>query len=123
MIGGTTYGKVMKTGNGDIGYHIRIKEPQLQPTFDEGEIIGIGTDSEGKPVLFKLTLDNAHEAFLRGVKTNSQWIEAHVPAHGGIMPSFYDISLGLINRLLFVCLFVCLFACCQLPLYVLSAII
>ena len=78
-IGGTLYGRVIQTANGDVGYHVIIKDPDSQPKFDEGEVIGFTADDTGQTVLFKLTLENAHEAYLKGVVTKSQWIEAKVP--------------------------------------------
>ena len=78
-IGGTVFGRVIQTANGDVGYHVIIKDPDSQPKFDEGEVIGFTTDDTGQTVLFKLTLENAHEAYLKGVVTRSQWIEAKVP--------------------------------------------
>ena len=78
-------GHVMKTGNGDIAYHIELKDQHDVGELGEGEIIGLTTDNQGTVKAAKMTSENAQEMFLKGVVAKSPYLEAKVPEDENVL--------------------------------------
>ncbi|XP_057307187.1 uncharacterized protein LOC130645273 [Hydractinia symbiolongicarpus] len=73
---------IIKSGNGDIAYHFKLKDQFSNEDFGEGEVIGFTVDRLGHVVIQKLTLHNAKDVFLMGVVTNSQYLECNFKQEG-----------------------------------------
>ncbi|XP_057307138.1 uncharacterized protein LOC130645231 [Hydractinia symbiolongicarpus] len=88
-------GSLLTTKNGDIAYHF-IVNPNVHADFSTGEVIGFFSDKLGKTVIEKLTGENASRAYMKGVVTNSQYIEANKPADENVKTATVCM-LGLVD--------------------------
>lgn len=82
-IGSLIVAEPIKTRGADIAYHFILKNPQDHPQFLEGEIVGLFDNGKGDRTLDKITQNNSLDAILKGVISQSQYLEANVQPEGG----------------------------------------
>ena len=72
---------VSNAGNrkADIGYHIKLKDPNACDNFEEGDVVGFFKDDDGGTSIQLLDNKNGKEAFMAGVITRSAYLEARPP--------------------------------------------
>lgn len=63
----------------DIGYHFKLKDPDVCGDFDEGDVVGFYKDDNGTPSIQLLDSKNGKEAFMAGVISRSAYLEATPP--------------------------------------------
>ena len=63
----------------DIGYHFRLKDPDVCGDFDEGDVVGFYKDDNGTASIQLLDNKNGKEAFMAGVISRSAYLEATPP--------------------------------------------
>ena len=63
----------------DIGYHFKLKDPDLCEDFDEGDVVGFYKDDNGTVCIQLLDSKNGKEAFMAGVISRSAYLEATPP--------------------------------------------
>ena len=72
------------TTNGDIGYHVKLKNSQGSQPMEEGDLVGFfaedGQDTSDTRIE-RLTDVNASKAHLAGVITRSAYLQARTPSH------------------------------------------
>lgn len=71
---------MMQTPRGDIAYHLRLTNPDLYQTLDEGVVVGFFADDEGTATIEPLSSENASQAVMAGVISRSAYVEAHAPS-------------------------------------------
>lgn len=71
---------MMQTPKGDIAYHLRLTNPDLYQTLDEGVVVGFFADDEGVATIEPLSSENASQAVMAGVISRSAYVEAHAPS-------------------------------------------
>lgn len=71
---------MMQTPRGDIAYHLRLTNPDLYQTLDEGVVVGFFADEEGTATIEPLSSENASQAVMAGVISRSAYVEAHAPS-------------------------------------------
>lgn len=81
-IGSLIVAEPIKTRGADIAYHFILKNPQDHPQFLEGEIVGLFDNGKGDRTLDKITQNNSLDAILKGVISQSQYLEANVQPEG-----------------------------------------
>lgn len=75
-----TFSCMMQTPKGDIAYHLRLTNPDLYQTLDEGVVVGFFADDEGVATIEPLSSENASQAVMAGVISRSAYVEAHAPS-------------------------------------------
>ena len=60
----------------DIGYHFKLKNPDVCDDFEEGQVVGFFKDDDGTSSIQLLDNKNGKEAFMAGVITRSAYLEA-----------------------------------------------
>lgn len=63
----------------DIGYHFKLKDPDVCDDFDEGDVVGFYKDDNGTASIQLLDNKNGKEAFMAGVISRSAYLEATPP--------------------------------------------
>ncbi|XP_020603148.1 uncharacterized protein LOC110042140 isoform X2 [Orbicella faveolata] len=63
----------------DIGYHFKLKDPDVCEDFEEGDIVGFYKDDNGTASIQLLDNKNGKEAFMAGVISRSAYLEATPP--------------------------------------------
>lgn len=63
----------------DIGYHFKLKDPDVCGDFDEGDVVGFYKDDSGTASIQLLNNKNGKEAFMAGVISRSAYLEATPP--------------------------------------------
>ena len=63
----------------DIGYHFKLKDPDVCDDFDEGDVVVFSKDDNGSASIQLLDSKNGKEAFMAGVISRSAYIEATPP--------------------------------------------
>ena len=63
----------------DIGYHFKLKDPDVCGDFDEGDVVGFYKDDNGTASIQLLDNKNGKEAFMAGVISRSAYLEATPP--------------------------------------------
>jgi len=75
-----TFSCMMQTPRGDIAYHLRLTNPDLYQTLDEGVVVGFFADDEGVATIEPLSNENVSQAVMAGVISRSAYVEAHAPS-------------------------------------------
>ena len=65
----------------DIGYHFKLKNPDVCDDFEEGQVVGFFKDEDGTSSIQLLDNKNGKEAFMAGVITRSAYLEATPAMH------------------------------------------
>ena len=60
----------------DIGYHFKLKDPDVCGDFDEGDVVAFYKDDNGTASIQLLDNKNGKEAFMAGVISRSAYLEA-----------------------------------------------
>ena len=63
----------------DIGYHFKLKDPDVCGDFEEGDVVGFYKDDNGTASIQLLDSKNGKEAFMAGVISRSAYLEATPP--------------------------------------------
>ena len=77
-----TFSCMMQTPRGDIAYHLRLTNPDLYQTLDEGVVVGFFADEGGVATIEPLSNENVSQAVMAGVISRSAYVEAHAPSEG-----------------------------------------
>lgn len=75
-----TFSCMMQTPRGDIAYHLRLTNPDLCQTLDEGVVVGFFGDDGGVATIEPLSNENVSQAVMAGVISRSAYVEAHAPS-------------------------------------------
>ena len=81
----------MQTPRGDIAYHLRLTNPALCQTLDEGVVVGFFAD-DGVATIEPLSNENVSRAVMAGVISRSAYVEAHAPSESEKGWCFYASS-------------------------------
>ncbi|CAH3021668.1 unnamed protein product [Porites evermanni] len=63
----------------DIGYHFRLKDPNVSDDFEEGDVVGFFNDDDGHLSIQLLDNKNGKDAFMAGVISRSAYLTATPP--------------------------------------------
>ena len=63
----------------DIGYHFRLKDPNIIDNFEEGDVVGFFKDHDGHASIQLLDNRNGKNAFMAGVISRSAYLTATPP--------------------------------------------
>ena len=63
-------------GRADIGYHFKVKDPNLYKEFEEGDVLGFFKSDDGTACVQLLDSQNGKQAFMAGVISRSAYLEA-----------------------------------------------
>ena len=63
----------------DIGYHFRLKDPNVSDDFEEGDVVGFFKDDDGHLSIQLLDNKNGKDAFMAGVISRSAYLTATPP--------------------------------------------
>ena len=76
----------------DIGYHFRLKNPDVCDDFEEGDVVGFFKDEDGSSSIQLLDNKNGTGAFMAGVISRSAYLEATPPMDENGL--FYTFAIG-----------------------------
>ena len=91
------------TTNGDIGYHVKLKNSEGDEPMEEGDLVGFFADDNqatSDTRIERLTDVNASKAHLAGVITRSAYLQARTP--GKHEDGMLHLLLSYLNRSEFV---------------------
>ena len=60
----------------DIGYHFKLKDPDLCEDFEEGDVVGFFKGDDGRASIQLLNNKNGKDAVMAGVVSRSAYLEA-----------------------------------------------
>lgn len=60
----------------DIGYHFKLKDPDLCEDFEEGDVVGFFNGDDGRASIQLLNNKNGKDAVMAGVVSRSAYLEA-----------------------------------------------
>ena len=80
---------MIQTPRGDIAYHLRLTNPDLYQTLDEGVVVGFFADEGGVATIEPLSNENVSQAVMAGVISRSAYVEAHAPSESDKGWCFY----------------------------------
>lgn len=97
FIGSLEYGNLkVNEGRADIGYHFKVKDPDLYKEFDEGDVLGFFKSDDGTACVQLLNSQNGKQAFMAGVISRSAYLEA-TPAISQNDPTDVICVIGVIK--------------------------
>ena len=79
-------------GRADIGYHFKVKDPNLYKEFEEGDVLGFFKSDDGTACVQLLDSQNGKQAFMAGVISRSAYLEA-TPAISQNGLFFFTVTL------------------------------
>ena len=74
----------LQTPKGDIAYHMKLTNPGVLKSLEEGVVVGFFPNDEGPAMIERLTSENASQAVMAGVISRSAYVEAHAPREKGL---------------------------------------
>ncbi|RMX50741.1 hypothetical protein pdam_00018281 [Pocillopora damicornis] len=83
-------------GRADIGYHFKVKDPNLYKEFEEGDVLGFFKSDDGTACVQLLDSQNGKQAFMAGVISRSAYLEA-TPAISQNDPTDVICVIGIIK--------------------------
>lgn len=83
-------------GRADIGYHFKVKDPNLYKEFEEGDVLGFFKSDDGTACVQLLDSQNGKQAFMAGVISRSAYLEA-TPAMSQNDPTDVICVIGIIK--------------------------
>ncbi|XP_022793901.1 uncharacterized protein LOC111332743 isoform X2 [Stylophora pistillata] len=91
---------LLQTRRGDIAYHLRLTNPSLYQTLDEGIVVGFFPNDDGMAQIEPLSSENATRAVMAGVISRSAYVEAHAPSEKEIGETDIVCVIGMVKVLI-----------------------
>ena len=83
----------------DIGYHFKLKDPNVYDDFEEGDVVGFFKDDNGTTSIQLLDNKNGKNAFMAGVISRSAYLEATPPMdENGLFCTLFIRSFFLLSN-------------------------
>ena len=71
-----TFSVMEPQGKADLGYHLRLSDPEVCGQYSEGDVVAFCEGENGQTQIELLTNRNIGSAYLAGVISRSAYIEA-----------------------------------------------